>query len=448
MSAEIPGNLPQLKRGLSERIVDGVCAAAVASGILLAMVWAGFGFAHASLDPLPAFASTEYPFKPFYWRIFYSFAALWLVWIASMWRRWPRWRRDGLILPYLGSVLAFGMGLGGWALGAPVINALLDSSPTIATPIIVNDVFHRYSSSTRFGAASTTHASVHRRDDPSKRAVINWQGCRVPDAIPVSPFAVLQLSRGALGVPWFKFSIDCRPLRVDDQPLFKGRYLGRGKPLVMFTIAGFPPKKPEDPNDYDGYHNTQQRLLTALSRLAKDGTVPAVRDAESAVLDCRGIFDEDKDALHQRVSALYQEPSKEKVRAAGRAALDYAEDAVLALDRPALAARWARTLAEAAPGTEMVFIQTGDFHNPAFEHLCASCRSLQEADVNDEILNLFISKVPGSHVDWREGERVFLADGDGRRAFAAPMSKIARAPELVALLKAERAPLPAGRLAP
>src|SRR5437868_10805875 len=98
MSAEIPENLPQVKRGLSERIVDGVCAAAVASGILLAMVWVGFGFAHASLDPLPLFASTKTPFKPFYWRIFYAFAALWLVWAVSMWRRSPRWQRDGLML--------------------------------------------------------------------------------------------------------------------------------------------------------------------------------------------------------------------------------------------------------------------------------------------------------------------------------------------------------------
>ena len=398
--------------------------------------------------PFRLFASTKTPFKPFYWRIFYAFAALWLVWAVSMWRRSPRWRRDQLMLPYLASVLALGIGLGGWALGAPVINALLDVSPTVATPIFVRKVFHRYSSSTRFGSSSTKHAAVHRRDDPSRRVVINWQGCTVPDEIPVSPFAVIQLSRGALGVPWFKFPIVCRPLRIDDQPLFDDRYLGRGKPLVMFTIAGFSPKKPEDPNDYDGYHNTQERLLAALSRLAKDGTVPAVRDAETAVLDCRGIFDEDKDAIHKRVSPLYQEPSKEKVRAAGRAALAYAEDAVLALDRPALAARWAHTLAEAAPGTEMVFIQTGDFHNPAFEHLCANCRSLQEADVNDEILNLFISKVPGSHVDWREGERVLLADGAGRRAFAAPMRQIARAPELVALLEANRAPLPARRLAP
>jgi len=447
MSAEIPENAPPQKRYRSERILDGVFAGAVASGIVLAMVWAGFGFAHATRDPFPTFAP-EYPFKPIYWRISLAFVALWAVWAVSIWKRWLRWRRNDVLLPYLGSVLAVAMGLGGWALGVPMLNALLDFSPTVATPIIVKDVFHRYSSSVRFGSSSVTLASVHRQDHPNQRAVINWQGCTVPNEIPVSPFAVIQLSRGALGVPWYKFSIDCRPLRVADKPLFKNRYLGRGQPLVIFTIAGYPPEKPEDPNDYDGFRNTQRRLLAALTRLAKDGTVPAVRDAETAVLDCRGIFDDDKDALRQRVTPLYDERSQEKGRAAGQSALAYAEDAVLALNRPALAARWARTLDQAVPGTDMVFIQTGDYHDPAFEHLCPTCRSLQEKDVDDEILDLFISKVPGSHVDWREGERVLFADGAGRRAFTAPMRKIARAPELVALLKAGGTPVPAARQDP
>jgi len=440
MSADLPGNAPKGKRYRSERILDGVFAGAVGAGILLAMVWAGFALARATLDPFPTFASAKYPFKPFYWRIFYAFAALWLAWAVSIWKRWLRWRRDDVLLPYLGSVLAIAMGLGGWALGDSMLNALLDFSPAVATPIYVKNVFHRYSSSVRFGNSSTRHASVHRRDDPGQRAVINWQGCAVPDEVPVSPFAVLQLSRGALGVPWFKFSIDCRPLRVDDKPLFKDRYLGRGQPLVIFTIAGYPPAGPKDAND--SFHETYRDVLGALSKLAKNGNGLAVRDAEDVIEGSRSALHEDDVAsLLQQLAPLHQ-ASDEKVRSAGGAALAYARDAVLSFDRPALAARWARTLAEAVPGTEMVFIQTGDYRDPAFEHLCSTCRSLQEADVNEEILNLFISKAPGSNVDWREEERVVLADGAGRRAFAAPMRKIARAPELVALLKADGAPVP------
>ena len=411
------------------------------------MLWAGFALAHATLDPFPSFASAESPFKPVYWRIFYAFAALWLVWVVSLWRRWLRWRRDDILLPYLGSVLAVAMGLGGWALGTSVLNALLDFSPTLPTQIYVRKVFHRYSSSARYGDSSSRHASVHLRGHPSERKVINWEGCAVPDRIPVSPFAVLKLSRGALGVPWFKFSIDCRPLRVDDRPLFYERYLGRGQPLVIFTIYGYPPAGSEEVDDR--YARTRQRLLAALSQLAKDGTKAAVDYAENAVEGSRAVIDEEQIAwLQQRLSPLYKEKSGEKVRAAGRAALAYAEDAVLARDRPALAARWARTLDEAVPGTEMVFIQTGDFHDPAFEHLCRTCRSLQEKDIDPEILNLFISKVTGGAADWREGQRALLADAAGRRVFGAPLKQIARAPEVIALLKASGAPASPGSSTP
>jgi hypothetical protein len=442
----------------SERILDGIFAALVAAGLVLAAVWAVFAMARGSFQPFPAFTVVDEPFEvvhdpfaPLYRREVFVFALLWLVWAVSIWRRWLRWRRDDVLLPYLGSLLAVGMGLGGWALGAPVLNALLDFSPVVATPIHVERVWRETGSTMRFGTSSTTLARVYSLDAPQQKAVISWDACPLRDK-PISHSASLSLSGGALGVPWFRRPIDCRELRIGDRPLYDQRYLGRGQPLVIVTVDSF--GDADDRREIDRSTRLLGDVRAAFTRLAQ-GDERALNDAYRAVerADAAMVLKGDLlESLQDRVQMLRSEPSSAFAKEVGRAALAETDELFLTNNGPALVAHWVRAATQAAPGIEVVIIRIHGVPDPGLEGLCPSCRTLDvEDDVTDRVMDLFTSEKTNAYQGWREIERVYLADGAGKRVFAAPLKAISREPQLVeqlAKIHATAAPAPPSPLPP
>lgn len=422
----------------SERILDGIFVALVAAGLVLAAVWAVFAVARGSFHPFPAFVLEEGPlavvhdpFAPLYRRVFYVFALLWLVWAVSIWRRWLRWRRNDVVLPYLGSLLAVGIGWGGWALGAPLLNAVLDFSPVVATPIHVERVWRETGSTMRFGTSSVALARVYRLDAPQQKAVISWDACPLRDK-PLSLSASLSLSGGALGVPWFRGPIDCRELRIGDRPLYDGRYLGRGQPLVIVTVDSF--GDADDRKELDESTRLLGDVRAAFTRMAQ-GDVGALNETYRAVelAAAKMVLKGDLlQSLRDDVQSLRSDPSSALAKQVGRAALAETDEMFLTNNRPGLVAHWVRAAAQAVPGMDVAIIRIHGKPDPGLEGLCASCTTLDvDDDVTGGVMDLFTGEKTNAYQGWRGIERVYLADGAGKRVFAAPLNAISREPQLV-----------------
>jgi hypothetical protein len=101
----------------------------------------------------------------------------------------------------------------GLCLGVGCLNALLDFSPTVATPVLVQST-RSEKSMYKKQVTWDRIATVNRLGHPHEAIDVNWNSCGVPSYDHPSPFAILSVGRGAFGVPWIALPVLCKPSQV------------------------------------------------------------------------------------------------------------------------------------------------------------------------------------------------------------------------------------------
>ena len=225
-----------LLRGL--RGLERLVAAALILGVAGFLIWIISSFAHINIDlgtsgPYPSFGPD--PGRRYVVAVF-AYAAIWLALTIRVLRGSPAEAatRSLILCLVLGLVMAAAcMSV---CLGFDSLNAWLDFSTPAQVPVLVQRI-RREKRHTKYGAPyHVSIARVTRVDGPGPAFDVPWDSCHVPSPAVASPFAIVNVGRGALGTPWISLPIVCRPLAVTDRPLAAGVFLGRGAPVVLVTL--------------------------------------------------------------------------------------------------------------------------------------------------------------------------------------------------------------------
>src|SRR5580765_3268252 len=118
------------------RVLDRIFLGVVASGVVMMMIWLGFVAHRVAFEPFPTFGGDAQIDQVARW-MFLGFVCFWGAWAISFGRRairlgWPR-PFASVFLSLLPAMLVVPT----WYVSLPMLNALLDFSPKIITPVYV-----------------------------------------------------------------------------------------------------------------------------------------------------------------------------------------------------------------------------------------------------------------------------------------------------------------------
>jgi len=421
------------------RILDRIFLGVVVSGIAMTMIWLGFVAYHGDFQPFPTFGADAQINQITGWFLV-GFGCFWLIWAISFGRRAIRFDWPNPAFAYLLSLAAVLVGSLAWYVSIPMLNALLDFSPKIVTPVYVQ----RKSSTpyrTLHGTKLTGRSAVvNRLDHPEEHVDVSWQwGCKGVAGIP-SRIATIKLGRGAFGVPWFSLPAGCRPLAVDERPLSQDFYLGKGRAAVLVALRTGRPQSEAAAARADDYARRKSDLLASLTRLAEGHSKLSNEDAYNATADARFVLTEGEQEELKRI--LQPLPGKrEQEMAIGRQALSFVKAAVFKRDRAKLLELWTRAIESRFPDAEMVILADSAPLAPEHRAACPHCREILEQELDSEILEVFMAgKDP-----WEDGSHIYDADRMGQMIFQAALSDIDQEPRLLqklALQSASSAAIP------
>jgi hypothetical protein len=416
--AVIPGSGSRPRIG---RVLDWALGSAIGFGVLLSLLRAAAAVYHRALIPFPTFGDDLGRAQN---RVLIGFACLWLAWAISIWVRAVRQRWPGVNLIYLVSLLATFGGYLTFYLGLPALNALADFSTKVVTPIYVQDTFKHGTRNARGGGISSAYARVNRRDHPDEEVVIDWGSCDLPAGVAPSPFAEIELGRGAVGVAWFSLPIHCRPLQIGDRPLYGGVFLGRGQPLVVITTEDAAPISPERSKKRDD-------ILSGLKGIAEGRFRLPRLEADVVIDEAIGVFfDNELGELRKILSGL-PDGSAAREMAIGRQGLAYAQDVLLKHDSQQLARLWVRAILGQSADLDIAIVHPPEAPPPVIGEGCARCRVLSLSAIHPQVLHLFLrGRETGGDVE-HGNEHVYLADARGRRVFDARLSEVDKVSRLL-----------------
>jgi hypothetical protein len=436
--------------------------AAIASGIALGLLWLVFSMARGFRDPFPTFPDGGLDgAERWTWL---ALGAVWLNCAVFSFRRAIRARvaGNGVVVGMgMAALLTLVAGLG-WMLGLRLINAKLGLGRTAPTEIFVQRAWGS-SSRHRGHTYSSSLAEVNRVDHPGETVRLSgWPGCgSFSGGRAASPFVTLMMGQGALGVPWYASRV-CRPLAIDDVPLFEQVRIGRGRPLLIVAVWTSRAALAKTAGEREVGH----RLLSTLAALAEgrrlpfsarlealppesralaermdlgaasDVTMTPVEQATWALSDARQVLRDDEQKELRGILAALEGASPPQQRVVGQRALAAAQRAVDAHDPPRAIETWLGGVPH--DGVDVVLV--GSTEAPSAERFapsCTRCRRVAYWQLDERIYHLFLAGLDADHV---QQQTIVLADARGQRVFVADLDDITRLPGLKQQIAATAAP--------
>lgn len=433
------GDLAVVRKHL--RILDWLLLGAFAGALLLFLADGIFYIASGWAERYETFGKTVLdradPWVP---RVL---GCLWLAWIIQTLRRAAR-RGLGawdVILVGFFSLLTLYIASLCWQMGLAFLNGLLDTGPKQPVEVVVRDWHSIKTRSARWGVSAEARATVSRVGHLDERVGIRWWGCDLPKGVDPSPHAAIMMGQGAFGAPWYGPRVTCRPLRVDEYPLFKSFHLARGKPIAIFSLSERGPADIE----WEGKRTRQRNLLVQnLSDLAAGDTRVIEGHKmywafESGVdmvrLYTDFLDDGQKARLDQMLEEMHTATKSERQRI-GQRAIGYVEEILDAQNEEKALAPWLKALQASSVDLEIALVRRGQYRGPGAVSACTGCKALVESDLDDRIVRI----LPQASGLW-DGDtwRVWVADGNGQLVLRADLAERGRIGELATALAA-RAP--------
>ena len=427
------GAIGRFLKGLG--FLDRVLVLAMSLGALLGLVYLGFAVARGALDPFPTYGQRLDGAKTWLLRIYGGFYLLWAAFVFAR-----ALRRDNLILHllYVFMLIPWGISYWCWGAGLYVINGLFDRGPLTPTEMHLQRITAS-SSKGRYGVGSgpTSYgAHVNRLDHPDEEVTFSWPGCSLPKGAFRSSRITMFFGQGALGVPWFEPRVLCRPLPIDERPLFDSFRVGRGQPLAIFSLAD----NYRGQDELDRAWDVQRRnLIDAMTELAagKSWTV------EAGVKNVKRYTDfferEELAALNNILDGMYvgsEAKDRKTQQKIGQQALAYVKHVIDLHSEDTLVAPWLRAIEKSAADTQIIMVRYA--HHRALPRgiSCLHCRALLQQDLDKQVLQL----LAGEQDLWKSlPTGIFVADGKGHRLFQARLTEAGRIPELAQTLAAPAA---------
>jgi hypothetical protein len=414
-----------MKRAALVKAASLVLKAALAAGAIgltvsFVSLFAKISYHPEFLEPYPTFGAS---WSGLFVTVAVIYGAIWLAWSGIM--LWVSSYGEGdanfVVVGFVGLLML--VTYFGTACGLTCANALLDTSPRVRLRVLVRSL-RREGGKVNGRRGSIGFATISPVDQPTRQIDLVWDSCNVKRSMPVSPFAAIQVGRGAFGVPWVELPVECRPLTVSDRPLVGQFVLGHG-PAVLVVLPG-------EPSGFSAARAGRRRdLLMNLEELGE-----ARGDPEEMVGLLWGVASEALSAdgqaeLRRIVAPIKSGDSTDKIEDAASAAKRLVEADAEHRNFGYRFSIWRKAVESAAPGLPIVVIENGfEKGSPALP--CPRCTIVSADDVDKEIFGVFTGR---SHPEF-DHEQVFLADRAGKLAFEAGLSETERAPELAAQAKA------------
>jgi hypothetical protein len=372
------------------------------------------------MDPFPTFGA--------------DFHAVWIVagvfyaglWLTATVMTFRSSRDPGEATSWIPWFLLTGVVAGllwmGVCVAVPVLNAVLDFSTPVETPIYVHHASTSMQSSR--GRYSLSVAKISRMDHPQERIKINWDTCGLPDDEPLSPFATLRIGKGAFGVPWIDLPVSCRGLAVRDRPLARDLYVGRGEPVVLFTLPECQEKSPADvAKKQEQLAHLEDRIYDLINGYVNDLAVESTTEYAEWLVSADGLNELGK------ILTRFEKGSRAERQALAAQAKALVRDDMARHDPEVTLPQWTSLVREANAKVPIVWVTP--CKTPAFIKALAPSfvRVVPDPDFNQHVLDLIFKPAK----TW-DDDLVTVVDGRGVRVFSAHLPELGRRQELAAAL--------------